>query len=332
MKIVFPPREIFISSETPIVEAKSFFNDCENYNVWIKRDDLTGIELSGNKIRKLEFLLHEAKKLNASRLITCGGAQSNHCRATAYVAAKSGMKCTLFLRSDVEPDFTANYFLSHLVGADIIRVTAEEYLDVDRRMKEYAVSIKERGEISYVIPEGGSNHIGAWGYVKAFEEIEKQIAAENLPINAIVCATGSGGTHAGLLFAKKLLNSQLDVFSVNVCDDAAFFKTKISNIASHFAAENSLTLSVTKDEVEIIDGYVGDGYGMINDAVVNTIREFALQEAIVLDPVYSAKAVFGLRDQMKKKTIDSKNILFIHTGGIFGLFAYAKEFKQLIIG
>lgn len=296
------------------------------YKLWLKRDDLTGIELSGNKIRKLDYLAMDAVKQGAHGLMTCGGLQSNHCRATAFLGAKLGMKTILYLRGSAEVNPTGNYFLNLLAGARINFVTPEEYKEIDDIMQKKSEELKANGQNIYVIPEGGSNETGAWGYCQCFTEITEQLSKYEIPIDVIAVATGSGGTHAGLLIGKYLSNSPIDIISINVCDDALFFKNKILNIIENFADKNNLKLPCNKEDIHIHDGYVGDGYGLIGKAEIDMIKRFAREKGIVLDPVYTAKAYLGLESLMSKNILPYKNILFIHTGGIFGIFPLSANF------
>jgi len=184
----------------------------------------------------------------------------------------------------------------------------------------------KRGKKFYVIPEGGSNATGAMGYCKCFYEILDQIEHQQLPVEAIAVATGSGGTHAGLLAGKLLNNSKIDIFSVNVCDDASYFRNKIISIITDFDKKYKTNIVLEEKDIHIIDGYVGGGYGEIGKEEVDLIKRIIRQEGIILDPVYTAKAYLGLEHQMKINNLKYRNILFIHTGGVFGLFPYAKNF------
>ncbi len=317
-----PPHFEFTRKPTPILKTERAVNDIRSYRLWIKRDDLTGVELSGNKVRKLDFLMKEAVEQGAGRIITCGGVQSNHCRATAYVAAKLGLKTTLVLKGNPPETATGNWMLNRLLGVDMYYITEEEYRDVDTIMANIA---GESDEQCYVIPEGGSNEVGAWGYVSAFHEIIKQIGQQGPAIDTIVTATGSGGTHAGLLIARCLTQSPLQILSVNVCDDAAFFSNKIDDILRRFKKRFAETLTWRREDIHIVDGYAGQGYGALDSRLIQTITKIAQTEGIVLDPVYGAKAWTGMIDQMKKGNIPGQNILFIHTGGVFGLFPYGNQ-------
>jgi len=195
----YPARLNISRLPTPIIPAQRFFADYPRYRFWIKRDDLSGLELSGNKVRKLEFLLQEAIDRKAGRIITCGGVQSNHCRTAAFMAAQVGLKCTLVLRGSEKESPTGNYFLNRLTNADIHFVNEDEYKNADGIMRHIAGQTDER---CYIIPEGGSNETGVWGYIKCYEEILEQVRQTGRKIDTIVVATGSGGTHAGLLLGK----------------------------------------------------------------------------------------------------------------------------------
>jgi D-cysteine desulfhydrase len=321
--IEYPTSLNLARLNTPLESLNAYFKDIYGYNIWLKRDDLTGIELSGNKIRKLDFLLKDALNKNATHVITCGGLYSNHCRATAFAACKIGLKAVLILRGESPDSLQGNYFLNQICGAKIEFITPQEYQNVDEFMRSYA---SHHVGNFYIIPEGGSNEIGAWGYVRCFEEILKQSSENNLDIEMIVVATGSGGTHAGLLLGKLLTNSSIEVLSVNVCDSAKYFRNKIHTILQNFCIQNKYGLHWDIDDIKILDGYVGDGYGLIGKREVALIKKFAAKTGIILDPVYGAKAFAGFEESIQQKKMQSKNIVFIHTGGIFGVFPYWDKF------
>jgi len=317
-----PKSMSFTQPETPIIKI----NNLNNTQLWLKRDDLTGMELSGNKIRKLDFLLQQAVEEKSQGIITCGGLQSNHCRAAAYAGAKLGWETILYLRGKPEELSTGNLFLNKLVDAGIHYVTPEEYLDIDSIMKDKSLELENQGRHFYIIPEGGSNEIGAWGYITCLFEIIDQLAASHISIDAIAVSTGSGGTHAGLLIGKLFKNSDIDIISINVCDDAKFFQKKILGIIEKFENKYDQQFGLVENDIMIHDGFVGEGYGEIGDQEVDTIKRFVRREGIILDPVYTAKAYYGLEQLIKNGCLDYKNILFIHTGGIFGVFPLAGRF------
>ncbi len=321
-----PAHFCFTQTNTPVFALEKFFRQSVKSKCWIKRDDLTGLELSGNKVRKLDFLIKDAIMQNCERIITCGGIQSNHCRTTAFYAAKLGLKTTLILKGEKPKDLQGNYFLNYVLETDSHFITNDDYKDVDRIMIEIS---KKYPEKCYIIPEGGSNHIGAWGYAKCFIEILNQFEERNEKPDTIIVATGSGGTHAGLLAAKILLKSEIDIYSVNVCDNASFFRNKINSIINSMVLESGDNIKCNEDSINIIDGYTGEGYGIISDYEVEIIKRLAQTEGIIIDPVYGAKALRGFEDNLINGNIPGDNILFIHTGGIFGLFPYWHYFLQV---
>lgn len=304
---------------TPIMRTQRFFNDLSDYEVFIKRDDFTGLELSGNKVRKLNYLFNEALRQGSKRVMTCGGVQSNHCRATAFYATKLGLKTSLFLRGSAPEQWTGNLLLNKLLGAEIHFITAEEYKTVNERMADYATELSDP---AYIIPEGGSNEIGAWGYVDAFREIIDQDAG----FDTIVVPSGSGGTHAGLLLGKLLNKHAVNVYSVNVCDDETFFVNKIDTIMHRFCDRYKADLHWDRSDIHVLDGFVGRGYALIGQSEADLITRFARVEGIIIDPVYGAKTLLGLRYHLQQGTIPGKRILYIHTGGVFGLFPFHEMF------
>ena len=325
-KLKFPEHFNFSHVPTPLIPIKTI-NYFSAYNLLIKRDDFTGIELSGNKIRKLDFLLKDAVENEARRIITCGGVQSNHCRTAAFAANRIGLKTTLVLKGNSPVFITGNFLLSKLSGAEIVFITEEEYLDIDNFMQNLAREGKEK---AYIIPEGGSNEVGAWGYVKCFFEILEQLKEKDLKCDTIVVATGSGGTHAGLLAGKILTQSDIEIVSVNVCDNAVFFVDKINGILERLKRRYGLSLSWKQSDIKVFDGFVGEGYGKLSGKEEKLMLKFAGQEGLIFDPVYGIKAFSGMLDLMEKNKLPGKDIIFIHTGGVFGVFPYWKELEKLV--
>lgn len=323
MKFKYPQKEKFGNYPTPIIPIIRFFENSPKYKFWIKRDDLTGMELSGNKVRKLEYLFADALSKKSNHLITCGGIQSNHCRTTAFLASRLKFNCTLFLKGRKPNYVTGNYLLNTILNTNIRTVSDDEYQRIDSLMEKYGTDLDET---IYVIPEGGSNEIGVWGYIECFFEILEQLRKQNLKIDTIVVSTGSGGTHAGLLLGKKLAISNIEIISVNVCDSADYFINKIKNICDRFSTIYKIAANITENDVKVIDGFVGEGYGMVTEKEIIIIKKFAQAEGIIIDPVYTAKTIIGLENLVREKALPGKNILFIHTGGIFGLFPFADRF------
>jgi D-cysteine desulfhydrase len=311
----------------------------EGTKVWLKRDDLTGSELSGNKIRKLEYLLAEAEAQHATHVITCGGEQSNHARATALAAAHLGMKSVLILRTDdpaVPPAPTGNILLDRLVGADIQWISRPAWRERTKLLAEAAARITAAGGRPYVVPEGGSNALGSWGYIRAMLELVEDlegIAAADHPVT-VVYALGSGGTGAGLILAAKLLGLAkrgIRVAGVNVCDDRAYFLEVIGRICAEAEARWQLPVHITEDDIDIVDGHVGAGYAKSRKDELETLRDVCRSDGIVLDPVYTGKAFHGMVQELRRNPKRfGESVAFIHTGGMYGLFASPETIASVL--
>lgn len=297
---------------------------------WLKRDDHTGSELMGNKVRKLEYLMAEALAEQATHVITCGGEQSNHARATAFAAAQLGMKSVLILRTDdpeKPPAPTGNILLDRLVGAELHWISRPAWRDRNRLLGEQAERIRAAGGRPYIVPEGGSNALGSWGYIRAMRELAdelSEIASPERPVT-VVYAAGSGGTGAGLVMGAKLFRLAergIRVAGVNVCDDRAYFLDVIGRICADAEARWQLGLGITADDIEIVDGHVGLGYAKSRPEELATIRDVCRADGVVLDPVYTGKAFHGVVTELRANPSRfGSTIAFIHTGGMLGLFA-----------
>ncbi|MDF2673507.1 MAG: D-cysteine desulfhydrase [Clostridiales bacterium] len=298
-------------------------------NIYIKRDDQTGVELSGNKVRKLEFAVKEAQTQGCNLLITCGGIQSNHARATAAVAANLGMKSCLVLRGDKNTAPDGNHFLNLLLGADVRFISPEDYKNKRMEiMENIKKEFEDKGLKPYIIPEGASNGIGTFGYYVAMEEIIEQQKKMGIHFDGIVLAVGSGGTYAGLQLANKAFKNKGKIYGINVCDNEEYFVNKIYEIINESKKYYTEDISISRSDISIIDGYVGAGYAKSQPEELELISFIAKLEGLILDPVYSGKAMYGLIQEIKKGRFNGyKNILFIHTGGIFGLFPQKELFK-----
>jgi D-cysteine desulfhydrase len=306
---------------------------------WLKRDDHTGSELMGNKVRKLEYLMAEAVAAKATHVITCGGEQSNHARATAFAACQLGMKSVLILRTDdptKPPASTGNILLDKLVGAELVWISRPAWKQRNQLLAEQADKVRAAGGIPYVVPEGGSNALGSWGYVRAMAELAedlKDIASPANPVT-VVYACGSGGTGAGLVTGAKLFGlaaKGIRVAGVNVCDDRAYFLDAIGRICAEMESRWNLGANVTADDIELVDGHVGLGYAKSRPEELATIRDLCRTDGVVLDPVYTGKAFHGVVTELKKdpKRFGS-TVAFIHTGGMFGLFPSYELFESLL--
>lgn len=323
-----PPRLSLAQTPTPIHRLERLTRVLDGPEIWVKRDDLTECVASGNKIRKLEFVLADALRRGAQVVITCGGIQSNHARATAVLARRLGLEAHLVLRGtppQETPD--GNLFLDRLLGATITWVTPEEYRnEIDEVFGQIQRDYEKNGKSAYVIPEGASNELGVFGYLRATREIVEQMRLEGVEFDAVVVPVGSGGTLAGLLLGRRLYGLSAEAVGINVCETAEYFRERVMGIIRGVSDRYHLGLGIEESDVKIIDGYVGLGYALSRPEELALIRDVARLEGIVLDPVYTGKAMFGLIDQIRKGRFEKgQKILFVHTGGIFGLFAKRKE-------
>ena len=314
---------------TKIEKLEKISNE-SGVNIYIKRDDQTGSEISGNKIRKLEYSIYEALENGCDTLITCGGIQSNHARATAAAGIKLGMRAILVLRSDETPEMEGNYFLDKVIGADVRIISSDDYRE--RRM-EIMQKIKAEsdaeGHKAYIIPEGASNGIGSLGYYSAMKEIKEQEKELGIKFDRIVAAVGSGGTYAGLCMGNaEFFNGEKKITGFNVCDDAEFFKKRSEEIIEEAQKYLDKSIIIKAEEMDIIDGYVGIGYAQSRDEELEFIQKTAKKEGVIFDPVYTGKAMYGMMNEIEKGTFKKgENVLFIHTGGLFGIFSKRNQFK-----
>ena len=298
-------------------------------NMYVKRDDQTGSEISGNKIRKLEFVLKDAIDKGCDMVITCGGLQSNHARSTAAAAVRLGLSPVLLLKtSGALPVPDGNYLINQLLGAEFRYISEEEYRN--RRgeiMEEIKNEMAAKGRKAYIIPEGASDGLGCFGYYNCFHEIAAQEKQLGLTFDTIVTAVGSGGTYGGLFIANKLTGAGKRIAGFNVCDTAAEFQERITAELHEMLALGRTQIAFTPGEIDIIDGYVGIGYAQSRKEELDFIAKIARTEGLILDPVYTGKAMYGLYHEIRKDTFrESQHILFIHTGGLPGLFPKREQF------
>jgi len=335
-RLPIPPRLSLARTGTPL-EPLVRTSAALGIELWIKRDDLTGSELSGNKVRKLEFLLAEAVEQGADHVITCGGEQSNHCRATALAAARAGVAAHLVLRTedpDRPPPVSGNILLDRLAGASIRWISRPDWRHRDAIMAEEAERLRSTGRRPYVIPEGGSNATGTWGYIGCAGELADDLAALPDRPTTVIYACGSGGTGAGLVLGAQLhgLTARgVRVAGVNVCDDRDYFVAAIGRICADFTARWPVGIGIRPADIEIVDGYVGAGYAKSRPEELATLRDLCRRDGVVLDPVYTGKAFHGLVTELgRDRRRFGERVVFVHTGGIFGLFPVAAELAPLL--
>ena len=313
------PKKINLANiPTPV--SKVNYNGCAFH---IKRDDYTGTELSGNKIRKLEYLLYEAKKQGADYVFTSGGEQSNHARATAIAAASVGIKSKLFLWGQERKNYDGNLFLDKMVGSEIVFLNLKEYQNIDEHITLEKKKLEKRGKKVYVIPEGGSSGLGIWGYINFVKELKEQLGEKR--IKGILVAAGSGGTTAGILLGLHLYNLNFKIFAVNVLHTAEFMTEKIIKLADECNSKYKIAGKIDYSRFEVIGGYSKEGYKHIAPEKVTVIKEFARQTGIILDPAYTGKAFYAYNELFLKGK-KTTSVLFLHTGGLFGVFAKRKNY------
>jgi D-cysteine desulfhydrase len=290
----------------------------------MKRDDLTGLELSGNKVRKLEYILVQARKERANIIFTCGGEQSNHARATAVAAARLGMKCKLFLwgKNKTNPD--GNLFLDKLIGCEISFLNEAEYSRVNEIMFEERKKLLKKDKKIFVIPEGGSTTLGIWGYISFMQELSAQIKMKK--ISGIITAAGTGGTAAGLLLGSTLLKMNLKIYTVNVLYTKQVIKNKIIQLAEAGNLDYKLGLKLNSDNVIVLDGYSKEGYKNISASKLKLLKLFYRQTGILLDPAYTGKAFAAFIDNFVN--MQGEKIIFLHTGGLFGVFNKRNDYLE----
>ena len=294
--------------------------------LFVKRDDQTGLATGGNKTRKLEFLLADALDRHMDTLITHGAPQSNHARQTAAAAAKAGMKCVLVLRGQPQPGRQGNLLLDELLGAEI-RWAAREA--VEATMTETANELSVKGYSPYLIPYGGSNPIGATGYVAAMEELMEQAKQMNLHFDRIVFASSSSGTQAGLAVGAKATRYTGQVLGISVDEKREDLQTKAARLATETAAHLGQIMKFTPGDIHVNADYLGAGYAVLGEPEREAIRLAAQTEGLLLDPVYTGRAFAGMMDLIRKGSIrHDETVLFWHTGGTPALFAYAEELLQ----
>ena len=325
------PRLHFAHLPTPLEPMTRLSKELGGPNLWIKRDDCTGLSSGGNKTRKLEFLMADAVEQGADTIITQGATQSNHARQTCAIAAKLGMPCHILLEDrtgyhDDAYSHNGNVLLDQLHGASISIRPADS--DMNAEMEQLALRLRDDGKKPYVIPGGGSNEIGALGYVNAAFELTHQANERSLRIDHLVHATGSAGTQAGLVLGMEAMNSRIPVYGVSVRAEKQKQEENVYGLVQRTAEFMGYSPDlVAREKVVANSDYVGPGYGLPTDAMIEAVKLMARYEGILLDPVYAGKGFSGLVDLVRKGQFKKgENIVFLHTGGSVSLFAYPNIF------
>ncbi len=324
------PRRFIAHLPTPLEKLERLSKELGGPEIWIKRDDCTGLSTGGNKTRKLEFLMAEAELQGADLVMTQGATQSNHARQTAAFAAKLGMDCHILLEdrtgsNNANYKFNGNVLLDHLHGATT--ETRAGGMDMQAEMEAVADKFREDGRKVYVIPGGGSNTTGALGYVNCAFELLGQVNDQGLKIDHIVHATGSAGTQAGLVTGLKATNANIPLLGIGVRAPKAAQEENVYKLAVATAEVLGCAGVVKREDVVANTDYVGEGYGIPTETGLEAIKIFAELESILLDPVYSAKGAAGLIDLIRSGHFKKdERIVFIHTGGSAALFGYDAAF------
>lgn len=316
------PRLNFAHLPTAIEELPRLSETLGGPRLFIKRDDQTGLAFGGNKTRKLEFLVAEARDQGAKTLISGGAMQSNHCRQTAAAAARFGFDCTLVLTGEMPDKPSANLLLDELFGAKIVAVPDRK--DRDRILQETFDNSVTEGKKPYLVPYGGSSPTGALGYALAMDEFMKQ----NVQADWIVFGTSSGGTHAGLVLGQRVFGYKGRVLGISIDESEQWLKSHVSKLASNASEKMGERIGFTQADILANADYCGAGYGVLTGAEREAVKLFAKYEGLLLDPVYTGRAAAGMIDLIRKGFFKKdETVLFWHTGGQPALFAdkYANE-------
>lgn len=313
------PRTKIAHLPTPLESLTRLSAQLGGPELWIKRDDQTGLATGGNKTRKLEFFIADALKDGCRMVLTRGAGQSNHCRQTAAAAARTGLGCKLILSGSPPAEITGNYLLDLLLGAQIIWTEGD---DPDQVLEREYQAAKREGLQPYLIPYGGSNEIGAVAYAAAMGEL----ASQETDFDKIVFASSSGGTQAGMILGALLTGFSGKIIGISVDKPASILKPLIQELVRRTAAWLKVDIEPEAEYVFVEDGFIGDGYGVLSDLERGAIKTFARAEGILLDPVYTGRAAGGMLELIRTEKISpDERVLFWHTGGIPAVFAYGEE-------
>lgn len=315
-----PPRISLARLPTPVERADRLTEAWGGPTIWVKRDDLTGFGVSGNKVRKLEYHLAAAIDSGTGTVVTCGAAQSNHCRATALAAARLGLDVVLLLRTDdglAPDDVTGNHLLQRLAGAECRFITPEQYDERDALMADVAAGIGG----AWVIPEGASDALGSWGFRSAIEELVPQLDAAGIHNPVLWHAATSAGTTSGMVRGAAASNLTARIVGCSVGDPAADIAAHITEILA--ASEDPPDGGTGSTDWTVTDAYVGGGYGVVSEAEMATQLEATRLTGLIFDPTYTGKAIYGLREEIRAGTYGpDDDVVFWHTGGGFAAFAH----------
>ena len=323
------PRIELAHTPTPLLKLERLSVEL-GVDLWVKRDDLTGLLECGNKIRKLEFLVGDALAQSADTLITCGTVQSNGCRVVAAVAARLGLRAMLVLRGETPDESDGNHLLARLLGAEIQHCGEPEWARIDELLMDLAGRTRRAGRVPYVIPESGATALGALGYVVCGQEIAGQIAHGAPQFDTIAIPAVSGGSLAGLVMAKQLTSLRAEIVGIPIAGPVGLVRDHVIDVVDQARRRFGLPVTVP-DEVAVLDGYQGTGRTEVEAAELETVVQLARQEGIMLDPVYTGRAFGGLLDVLRRSPGElGRSVCFVHTGGLFGVFPFRRELGRLL--
>lgn len=323
------PRVRLATLPTPLEPAPRFSEMLGGPKVWLKRDDLTGLGMGGNKARKLEFLMAEALASGADVVVTAGGKQSNHCRMTAAAARKLGLDPVLVLTGDPDRNIPGNLLLDIIYGAEIHYAGDVAWPELEEMECRVCEDLRRKGRRPYLIPVGGATPTGSVGYVNGIVELSSQMYEMGLAADYLYHPTGSCGTQAGLVLGSKALSAGFKVVGVSVSRDQEQVCNRVAELCQKTAELLGIGCKVEGDDIVVLDGYVGERYGVPSPASLEAIKILAETEGVLLDPVYTGKAMAGLIDQIRKgKFKKTDNVIFLHTGGAPALFAFEEYFRS----
>ncbi|MBE2198630.1 MAG: D-cysteine desulfhydrase family protein [Anaerolinea sp.] len=319
----YPNRVKIAHLPTPLHPLERLSKHLNGPTLYIKRDDATGLAAGGNKARKLEFLVAEALAQGCDHLVTTGAAQSNHCRQTAAAAAQYGLGCSLVMKGHEPAAKTGNLLIDDLLGAHMYWAGDQ---DTSKVMAQVAAELRAMGRKPYLIPLGGSNVLGATGYVLAMQELMTQLTTAALNVDFIVVASGSGGTQAGMVLGAAVYGFRGQILGVSVSPEAQALTTQIAALVTATATHLGLGTLSLAHKISVNDDYLGEGYGMVGEMEREALRLVAQREGILLDPVYTGRAMGGLIDLIRWGAFTrGQNVLFWHTGGAAVLSAFADK-------
>jgi D-cysteine desulfhydrase len=325
------PRLELAYAPTPLLKLERLSAEI-GVELWVKRDDLTGLLETGNKIRKLEFLVGEALAQNADTLITCGTLQSNCCRCVAAVAARLGLRAVLLLKGAPPAEYDGNLLLDRLLGAEVQYCSDAEWAKIDEVLQDRAARERAAGHVPYVIPESGATVVGALGYLACGQELAEQVRHGAPAFDTVVITAFSGGSQAGLLMARQVAGLRAEIVSVPIAWEGARVREYVVDVVDRARRRYGLPVE-TPREVRLLDGYQGAGRAEIRREEFETVLKLARLEGLVLDPVYTAKAFGGLLDTLRRdpKAL-GRRVCFVHTGGVFSVFPYRTDLSRLSDG